>query len=269
MFLPLSPESQIRLTVVLDDISLSHRGAYELVGLNGASLHLPTSLMDMESKREWSFEQLVETFPFEGDAIEVFRWGDYFVSYVGFNHPNVHTRQFYVAGDQSLLRAAEQWVNVFTGYPSFLQAYVVDARFDYFQNCRQLAGFRHYREPLDGYSLIDNDLPPPYQEKIVDVTKNTGRRVNHVKPNRYTEVVAATMWFGETFWPRVGKAKDSFSLDPRLGTVREVGSGVLNIVAADKPFDSVSQYEKLDALRVAIYGESSKRFEKNTWSVGG
>jgi hypothetical protein len=267
-----TPGTQLQLVIEIPHKIFDPKLLYQRFFSNAQSLGEPsTAVVHMETGKAWEIDNFLANFPFEGDATEEFRWGEYYVSctHGPSTHPFTLIRMW---GDMKLWSMADRILSLFVHLEGLRCAYVVNHRFHRLQSCDRREIFRHYGEPLEAYALVDNDLPPPYREMIgmlVDVTKNPGRCIRRLGPNGYTEFVAAKMWFGESFWPLVGKTKDSFTLDPALGTVSEVGHGVLRIEAADKPFDSVSQQDKLGALRLAIYGEASKKLERNTWSVGG
>lgn len=84
--------------------------------------------------------------------------------------------------------------------PNFVQAHLVNKKYQHLQNIFDPLQFKALGLSMDGLPMKSNGLPFPLEQQIVDTSKNPGR---FVLRQEYVEVAAAAMWFGETFWNKV------------------------------------------------------------------
>ncbi|MCB9689066.1 MAG: hypothetical protein H6735_28750 [Alphaproteobacteria bacterium] len=79
-------------------------------------------------------------------------------------------------------------------------ARIADAEFEYWQNATDQLLYRNHPERLQGLSLVDNGLPPPLDQLVVDTSRNPGRR--RIRNEGLVEGLGHRMWFGADY-PRV------------------------------------------------------------------
>lgn len=226
-------------------------------------------LVEIESAKVWPIQQFLDQMPFAGDPAEQVKWGSL---YVAASHgPNADSHTILnVWGNETLNDVANRWIGTFSEWDGFLQAYLVNARFSEIQNTSHPDVLtRIYRVPLDEFVLLHSSYPPPHGSYNVDITKNPGRIITRLLPEWYAEVVAEQMWFAKGFWPCIGRVLGSLSLDKSLGSMEISPSDTTRIVANGGPFVDTSRREQMDALRIAIYGDSVLKFERRAWGYGG
>lgn len=126
-------------------------------------------------------------------------------------------------------------------FPGFVQAFLVDKRFERLQNMQDPLEFEAEGISIDGLKLISNGLPHPLERQIIDTSSNPGRYklcAGHV------EAVASAMWFGQLFWDRVGRSRGKAE-SLLQNVIRTSGSGLMRISAT---------IDDLDTIRNALYG---------------
>lgn len=94
-----------------------------------------------------------------------------------------------------------EWVAPFLKHPGFIQAWVIDCDFAYWQNAEQpiqyeLAGRDYFDLPL-----ISNGLPPPLRDMWIDISNNPGKRI---AKQGYVEAIGEKMWLALDFFSRIG-----------------------------------------------------------------
>lgn len=128
------------------------------------------------------------------------------------------------------LKDGDMWVKPFCMHSSFIQAWIYDSEYNYWQNADDLLEYRTAGREFHDLPLISNGLPYPLAQQIVDTSRNPGRRVIF---DGYIEAVGAEMWIGEEFIKRTGAS--SF-LSSNLFDCREFCDGVYKLKAADSVF---------------------------------
>lgn len=86
--------------------------------------------------------------------------------------------------------------------PNFTQAHLVNKNYQHLQNIFDPLQFEALGLSMDGLPMKSNGLPFPLEQQIVDTDHNPGRYRLH---QGYVETSAGYMWFGESFWPIIGK----------------------------------------------------------------
>ncbi|MBX2801825.1 MAG: hypothetical protein KTR31_29370 [Myxococcales bacterium] len=79
-------------------------------------------------------------------------------------------------------------------------ARIADAEFEYWQNAADQLLYRNHPKRLQGLLLVDNGLPPPLNQQVVDTSRNPGRR--RIRNEGLVEGLGHRMWFGADY-PRV------------------------------------------------------------------
>tara|TARA_R110001592_G_scaffold349845_1_gene645485 strand:- start:1231 stop:1959 length:729 start_codon:yes stop_codon:yes gene_type:complete len=85
----------------------------------------------------------------------------------------------------------QDWINIFSSYSGFLQGWLSDIDYEYWQNASDPVQYQAHGKPIDGLALVSNGLPHPMQKNVVDTSKNLGLRK---LCNGYIEAIGAQMW---------------------------------------------------------------------------
>ena len=99
------------------------------------------------------------------------------------------------AGDQC--PAWDKWAAWFVGNPNFVMAWLADVEYEHWQNAHDPLQYTAVGKPYEHLPKKSNELPPPLEQTIIDISGNPGRRLLRAG---YYEVVGAVMWLGEPFW---------------------------------------------------------------------
>lgn len=145
----------------------------------------------------------------------------------------------------------QAWVDPFLEMDVFIQAWVSDVEYDYWQNVvspdtYRLAGKEYLHLPTKS-----NGLPYPLEGLIIDNSKNPGRWEFRMG---YMEAIGSCMWLGEGFWNYVGQDKKQKLFDECWVRTEILESGVVKLVAADECFMDESTADKQNRLREILYG---------------
>ena len=160
-------------------------------------------------------------------------------------HSFIHIRE----QERGAAKNWDEWLTPFINVPGFVQARVSDMEFDHWQNAEDFLEYECGGRDYSGLPLISNGLPPPLEQKVVDISGNPGRRI--IKKG-YIEAVGLRMWFGQVFWNLIGK-KNPKQLEAAGWTITELPGGI-TYLETDKFHEGFS-VEQQAALRSAIYGE--------------
>jgi hypothetical protein len=148
------------------------------------------------------------------------------------------------------MRSAEDWVEPFLSLDGFVQAWIADADYDFWQNAQDplqyvAAGREYFHLPMKS-----NGLPPPVEQQIIDTTKNPGRWSFCAG---YVEAVGPKMWLGPGFWRRVGKVdRERLAAADWLRVVEE-NDRVLKLQIEGIDFVDESTAEIQDRLRALLF----------------
>lgn len=205
-------------------------------------------------------EQYGETFPIEAYLTNVKsrgRWNGTFVAGgLAFSHGYVVScEQSFVMIeeiDAGSSRSWEEWLGPFLHEERFVQAWIADVDYDFWQNAKDPLQYETRGRDYSGLPLVSNGLPPPVEQMEIDTSNNPGRRT--LKPG-YLEAVGATMWFATPFWQRV-EAERRAVLESAVGIrVSPVTDSVIRVVAADACFIDQTSRGAQDRLRAILYAE--------------
>lgn len=147
----------------------------------------------------------------------------------------------------------EEEVGPIPSVEGFIQAWVSEVEYDFWQNATDPLEYECVGRPLSGLPMKSNGLPPPLDEMEIDTSGNPGRNVLR---QGYIEAIGSTMWLGNPFWERAGVDRfASISLLESEGfEVFECGR-FCKVVTSDKVFSDDSTLEKQRALRRILFGE--------------
>ncbi|MET3382415.1 MULTISPECIES: hypothetical protein [Variovorax] len=144
----------------------------------------------------------------------------------------------------------DDWVQPFLGFGEFVQAWISDVEYDFWQNASDPLQYQAAERTYSHLKLISNNLPPPLEQKIIDISKNPGRWSLR---QGYVEAIGSTMWLGDAFWERVGedrrnRVKASKSLNFSL-----LENGIVRLQAAKDCFNDEESKRLQEELRAILY----------------
>lgn len=147
----------------------------------------------------------------------------------------------------------EEEVGPILSVEGFIQAWVSEVEYDFWQSATDPLEYECVGRPLSGLPMKSNGLPPPLDEMEIDTSGNPGRNVLR---QGYIEAIGSTMWLGNPFWESAGVDRfASISLLESEGfEVFECGR-FCKVVTSDKVFSDDSTLEKQRALRRILFGE--------------
>ena len=93
------------------------------------------------------------------------------------------------------------WLAPFIKKQGFVQAWIADLEFDYWQNAEQPIQYELANRDYSKLPLKSNGDPPPLQAMWIDISNNPGKRV--IKEG-YVEAVGEKMWLSPIFKERIG-----------------------------------------------------------------
>jgi hypothetical protein len=145
----------------------------------------------------------------------------------------------------------DQWVEPFIRVKGFVQGWVSDVDYDYWQNARDPEEYAAAGRDCSSLPMKSNGLPPPVDRMEIDISENPGRWVLR---QGYVESVAAVMWIGELFWNRVGQDRRPYLRTADCINVSEVAPGVVKLEVEGPPFIAEDSSEIQDRVRALLYG---------------
>lgn len=147
--------------------------------------------------------------------------------------------------------AAGNWeilVKPFLSLSGFVQAWVSDVEYNFWQNAKDPAEYEISGRDCSRLPMKSNGLPPPVQRMEIDISGNPGRWMLR---SGYVEAVGAVMWLGEAFWARVGPQNKIGVKSTEWLRTSEPETGVLRVQVSEHCFiddDTESAQERLRAL---------------------
>jgi hypothetical protein len=148
----------------------------------------------------------------------------------------------------------DQWVCPFLGWPNFVQAWVADVEYNYWQNAADPLQYTTVGRDMSGLKTKSNGLPYPLEQQIVDTSGNPGRWEFHIG---YIEAIGSPMWIGENLWRATGENRESELRALNWLHLTEPQKGVLR-AASDFQFTDETTATRQNALRAAIYGSGQQ-----------
>ncbi|GAA6143818.1 hypothetical protein [Hydrogenophaga sp. 5NK40-0174] len=143
----------------------------------------------------------------------------------------------------------EDWVVPFFNEKSFVQAWVADVEYEYWQNAKDPLQYEAAGRPHDELPKRSNGLPPPLEQVEIDISRNPGRCVLR---SGYVESIGTPMWLSPIFWRYVGKERRAPLL--AAGWLEPLESGIDRIVLPMQSFCDGSAGGTQFKLRSALYG---------------
>lgn len=202
----------------------------------GKSIPVESYLKHVEKSERWSI-------PVEAGGL-LFQFGNV----CSLNHSFVIIEEINAGAAVSW----EHWIQPFLAEASFLQAWVADVEYDYWQNARDPIEYEAAGRSYAHLPTKSNGLPPPLTQTEIDTSNNPGR---WCLKSGYIEAIGSTMWFSKSFWALVGDASRNALLSAKWLDVQFLGDGITKIISAEHCFCDVSTKDIQDKLRAALYDE--------------
>lgn len=143
-----------------------------------------------------------------------------------------------------------KWAHAFLGRAGFVQAWVSDCDYDYWQNAQDPLLYETAGLDYSNLPLKTNGLPPPLTRQIIDISKNPGRWSLR---QGYVEAIGTPMWLGPAFFRYVGEEVRQSLLSISWPEVELGPNGVLKLTAAQSCFTDESSAALQTQLRQLIY----------------
>jgi hypothetical protein len=143
-----------------------------------------------------------------------------------------------------------EWCLTLCSVGQLVMAWVVDSEYDFWQNAEDPLQYETRGRSYSHLPMRSNGLPPPLEQKVIDISPNPGRRVLR---KGYVEAVGGTMWLTDRFWAVTSTSKAKV-LEADWLLVREV-DGNLEVRASSQPFQSGEGESKIvqDRLRALLF----------------
>ena len=142
------------------------------------------------------------------------------------------------------------WLAPFIKKQGFVQAWIADLEFDYWQNAEQPIQYELANRDYSKLPLKSNGFPPPLQAMWIDISNNPGKRV--IKEG-YVEAVGEKMWLSPIFKERIGGI-DIDRLHAAGWTVDTKSIDGITILTAPKgSFSEEIDTKYQQKLRAALY----------------
>ena len=143
------------------------------------------------------------------------------------------------------------WINEFIQLNGFIQAWLVDSEFDYWQNANDPIEYSSAGKSFDGLPMISNGLPPPLEQLNIDTSMNAGLRK---LCDGYVEAIGAKMWLSDIFLNNIGKDIESIAKNSGAN-IKKLKNGVVELSMTTDLFVDETSIKEQKKLRNALYGE--------------
>jgi hypothetical protein len=156
-----------------------------------------------------------------------------------------------VTGSPGDVGVWESWVNRAMGMPGFVQSWISQRDYDYWQNAEDPLEYSGSGRSCEHLPLISSGAPPPLDRVIIDTSRNPGRRIIR---SGYVEGIGAVMWLSPLFWQRVRRQRNDAELVEAGWHVTALADGNIKVDAAMNVFTEQGDSAEQARLRAAIYG---------------
>ena len=245
-------EFPLTLCVRFDSNEFYPKSFYRLVRQHAADLKVAHDVELEEHERERvSLDYLVDKYELTGDSQEKVRMAGIrsTVMHVG---ERARSASLEIDGDRHLISTADQWVRLVSSVPSFLQAYLIDREFDYWQNNTYLSSYENFGRSTKNLHTKSTGLPHPCLQWEVDTSDHPGRRLRNFP---FDKAVASQMWFSDRFWSMVGKTREGIENEFSRSRVEHFAPSVCKITTGSQPFTDRAPPELLEELRQRLYDD--------------
>lgn len=159
-----------------------------------------------------------------------------------------HEHDFLIIKSDSIkLSKLQELVELFIQELPVIQAFIHNQEYYYWQNAEDILLYDSVGKDHSNLPKTSNNLPPPLEQKVVDISNNPGR---FILRHGYRESISSPMWLAKTLVSNPVELK-------KIATVQELGEG--NIIRIQTPYEtfdsSVGEQALLQKqLRQAVYG---------------
>jgi len=130
----------------------------------------------------------------------------------------------------------DEWITSISGQVKIIQAWLVDADYDYWQNAEDPLQYTSQGRPWEHLAKRSNGLPPPLEKIIIDTSHNPGYRQFCMG---YLVAIGSVMWLGDDFWSLVGSNKNNVVKQSWIES-KEMPNGLLRIQVGNSLFSSAT-----------------------------
>lgn len=150
---------------------------------------------------------------------------------------------------QSLNNWWSIWINEFANLKGFVQAWLVDVEFNYWQNASDPIEYESKGRSYEGLPMKSNGLPPPLEQLEIDTSSNAGLRK---LCDGHVQAIGAKMWLSDKFLNLTGKDIESIA-NIAAANIEQLESGVYKLKMSTELFVDESSLEEQKKLREALY----------------
>lgn len=151
------------------------------------------------------------------------------------------------------------WVEPFVSMPGFVQAWVSDSDYGFWQNAKDPMEYELAGRDYSFLPMKTNGLPPPLDRKEIDISKNPGRWLLKMG---YVEAIGYVMWLSDLFWARTGTNRSQLSAVGWLD-VSALSERVTHVKVSETKFYDEETKDKQDAMRSLLYGQQSNTLARD------
>ena len=140
--------------------------------------------------------------------------------------------------------------DLFIGESGFVQAYVADDEYAYWQSAHDPVQYEAAGRTISGLPMISNGLPAPLARMVIDVSGNPSRRVLRVG---FVEAIGHILWLGSKFWAAVGERRQQEIFRLKICQAIVLIKDVLRVQVLAGPFiDEKTRFEQ-EQLRKVLF----------------
>jgi len=229
------------LTLVFDHETVDRDSAWELIASHLQAHGLAEAVYDINDELV-SFEEIGRLiklrgkpyFGIKGDLLE------FDLTVVGtFRHDAIRING---APDSDW----DGWVQQLKNVGRFVQAFLVNREYDFWQNAEDPLQYRTRGKICEGLQMKSNGLPFPLEQQVVDTSENPGRRVLH---EGFIEAIGSPMWLSDRFWELTRANKNAV---PNDGIVIEEEVGITRICIGEAITEQTDRGIQ-EALRQSLF----------------
>lgn len=141
------------------------------------------------------------------------------------------------------------WIEEFTKLKGFVQAWLVDKEYNYWQNARDPIEYESKGKSYEGVPMVSNGLPSPLERLEIDTSNNAGlRRLC----DGYVEAIGAKMWLSDSFLNIIGKSIESISNNSGA-KIEQLNDGLYKLTMPTSLFVNETSFDEQRKLRKALY----------------
>lgn len=145
----------------------------------------------------------------------------------------------------------EKWVGKFLCEQAFVQAWVADIEYDYWQNASDPLEYQAAGRSFEGLPMKSNGLPFPLQQDIIDTKQNPARI--EIRQG-YVEAIGSPLWVSALFWNNSGVSPENLRNLSDNFTIKSFDCVINKLIYRAHQFDSIKSADAQRKLRKTLYG---------------